>query len=196
MSLVYRGWRAPAHETIPFRSLARRHAARAGGRAREERSREASRGSSALRLSAANVGRRYAGDRTLFATVSPGVVGTRHGSGEVRPQPSGDREARGRSHCTAQQHGGLADIRRVRPRPSRVDLVARAGHPCGLVRHAFDDRRAGRTPDRARGPTPAVGCPSAGARSSACWESRLPSCNGRTCRGSRWSSRCWPTRRR
>ncbi|MSO95081.1 MAG: hypothetical protein EXQ81_04715, partial [Thermoleophilia bacterium] len=29
----------------------------------------------ALRLTARNVGRRYAGDRTLFATVSPGVPG-------------------------------------------------------------------------------------------------------------------------
>ena len=42
---------------------------------RERRSPEAGRRTAALALSAKNIGRRYAGDRALFATVSPGVPG-------------------------------------------------------------------------------------------------------------------------
>ena len=57
----------------------------------------------ALALKAKNIGRRYAGDRPLFATVSPGVAGTRHGRCQLHAQSRRDREARGGAHGPARR---------------------------------------------------------------------------------------------
>ena len=98
----------------------------------------------ALALKAKNIGRRYAGDRALFATVSPGVAGTRHGRRQLRAQPRGDREARGSPHGPARDERRLDDRRRAFP-PGQHSLtwtpdLATAG---GLLRDAADDRPQG-----------------------------------------------------
>ena len=142
------------------------------------------RASAALGLTVGNIGRRYAGDRSLFATVSPGDPGARHRNRPFHPQSCRDRRG---SRLSAPRSARRASCGRPRarfaPGAHELALDPRPRPPGRLVRHAPHDRPARRRHHRARRPAPGLDRASAGRPSSACSASRRRSSAARTVPG-------------
>ena len=101
--------RVAPHQTLALPAIRRRRVLRPCARARCS-SPSARRHTAALALTARNTGRRYAGDRALFATVSPRRARPGHRRSPLLAEPAGDRDARGRPHRQAGnecRRGGL-----------------------------------------------------------------------------------------
>ena len=116
-----------------------------------------------LGSAARNVGRRYAGDRTLFATVSPGVPGRDAAAIRFR-LPLRHREARGRPHGAANSEVVWETRRRLGRGEHAVALGSRAATARRLVRHAADDRASRADARRCSGAGARFGRAAEGAR--------------------------------
>ena len=147
----------------------------------------------ALGVSARNVGRRYAGDRPLFATVSPGIPGRDAAAIRFRlPHPASIRleavqTALRTSKIVWETNARLGRGEHV------VNWVPDVGTPVGSYRHAADRHREIRPQDGARRPDDRRPSRSRRHPSCGCSASRPRSFAGRTSRESRWSSGSPPT---
>ena len=98
----------------------------------------------ALALAARNIGRRYAGDRALFATVSPGVPGRDTALIRFGLNRAATVTLEAVHTARVRDDDRLEDPRAARRRQARAVLDARPCTPGRLVRDATDDRRAAR----------------------------------------------------
>ena len=155
----------------------------------------AERVAASLSLTARNIGRRYVGDRALFATVSPGVPG--RDTAAIRFALNRRATVTLEAVRTAKRATSVAWKTTGAPRAgdARAHVDARPGDARRLVRDAPHARAAGGSHDGARRARPPRS-PARRRRSSACSGSRRRSCAAPTSRASRWSCGSWPTRRR
>ena len=122
------------------------------------------RSSVALALKAKNIGRRYAGDRALFATVSPGVPG--RDTAAVSFALNRAATVKLEAIHTARRTTSVAwkTETRLPPGTALADLDARHRDAGGLLRDAADDRPQGIRHDGPRRQAPAVDRQAAGTR--------------------------------